>query len=305
MAQVWDADVELPAGHAAAIIGRQFPHLAPARLELLGVGWDNTAYRVNGAYVFRFPRRKVGAELLNREVRLLPLLAPHLPLPVPNPCFAGEPAGAYPYPFAGYAHLCGATACQVPWTDPQRRECAVPLAHFLSALHAVPVDAETRKWAPGDDIFRADTQRRLPHLLDRLASLREVAKIDVATLQQRARELAETPAHSDPGCWVHGDLYPRHLLVNARHQPCGVIDWGDVHLGDPALDLSIAFTFLPPSAWNAFRAAYGGVDAPAWRRAEFRALFYGTVLWHYGTETGDHAIRGVGEYALRNVLRGL
>ncbi|MCH7839494.1 MAG: phosphotransferase [Planctomycetes bacterium] len=37
---------------------------------------------------------------------------------------------------------------------------------------------------------------------------------------------------------VHRDLYARHMLVDDDGRPCGVIDWGDVHVGDPAIDLS-------------------------------------------------------------------
>jgi aminoglycoside phosphotransferase (APT) family kinase protein len=78
-----------------------------------------------------------------------------------------------------------------------------------------------------------------------------------------------------------------------------VIDWGDAHLGDRALDLSIAFSFLPPAARPAFRAAYGPIDDATWDRARFRALFYGVVLVEYGLGIGDEAIRAAGAYALR------
>jgi aminoglycoside phosphotransferase (APT) family kinase protein len=79
---------------------------------------------------------------------------------------------------------------------------------------------------------------------------------------------------------------------------CGVIDWGDVHLGDPALDLSIAFSFLPPGARAAFREAYGPIDAATWDRARFRALHYAVLLSDYGADVGGEAIRAAGEYAL-------
>jgi aminoglycoside phosphotransferase (APT) family kinase protein len=78
-----------------------------------------------------------------------------------------------------------------------------------------------------------------------------------------------------------------------------VIDWGDVHLGDPAIDLSIAFSFFPLAARTTFRQAYGPVDGATWDRARFRALHYGVLLTDYGTDIGDDAIRAVGEYALR------
>src|SRR5438132_12959546 len=102
MARVWDADVELSPEAAARLIERQFPALAPVRLELLGAGWDNAAFLVDGRLVFRFPRRRIAAGPMELETRVLPRLAPHLPLPIPAPVFVGIPDEGYPYPFAGY-----------------------------------------------------------------------------------------------------------------------------------------------------------------------------------------------------------
>src|SRR5262249_19031975 len=86
----------------------------------------------------------------------------------------------------------------------------------------------------------------------------------------------------------HGDLYARHLLVDDAGALSGVIDWGDVHLGLPWLDLSIAFGFLPPSARAAFFETYGGVpDRALVRRARLRALGYAVALLVYGAETSD------------------
>lgn len=182
---------------------------------------------------------------------------------------------------------------------------AEPLARFLSSLHAVPVSSETRVWAPQDEIGRADLQIRAPPLKVRLASLapRYPALVSPALGAQIDR-LAETHRHQGATCWVHGDLYPRHLLLDAEKRLCGVIDWGDAHLGDPALDLSLVWSFLPPESHGLFREVYGDCDAAAWDRARFRALNYASWLIPYGEAIGDEAIRSVGEYALWNALRG-
>ena len=98
---------------------------------------------------------------------------------------------------------------------------------------------------------------------------------------------------------MHGDLYARHLLVDEAKALAGVIDWGDVHVGDPALDLSIAFSFLPPAARHTFRQTYGEIDEATWARARFRALHYGAILVEYGANSADLAIKALGEYALQ------
>ena len=305
---IWDADVELTPEAAAGLIDRQFPALAPAHLEALGSGWDNTAYRVNGRFVFRFPRRQIAAALIEREARVLPLLARPLPLPIPAPEFVGAPGDGYPYPFAGYPHLPGVTACRIPWTEAERESLAAPLGRFLAALHALPVRGATREWAPGDEFERANVARRVPMVREKLEGVLraevEGAGLTVAALRERVLALADTPLPREPPCWVHGDLYARHLLADADHNLCGVIDWGDVHLGDRGVDLSIAFSFLPPTARPAFLRAYGlPVDTALWDRARFRGLFYGVILTDYGRDRGDAPLREAGLYALRNAAQ--
>lgn len=305
MTPVWDADIEILPERAADLIERQFPALAPVRAEPFGNGWDNAAFLVDGRLVFRFPRRLVAARLMDHEVRILPLIAPHLPLRITAPKYVGEPDDAYPYRFAGYELIPGRTACRARPDDAARTLAARPLAGFLRTLHSIPVDDDTLAWAPGDEIGRTDLPRRASKIVERLQVLApRLPRGNVRAAVELAQRLAGASPHLGPARWVHGDLYARHLILDSAHMPVGVIDWGDVHLGDPALDLSIAWSYLPPSARPAFRDAYGPISQPAWDRARFRALHYGAVLLDYGEEMSDDAIRAVGEDALQFALEG-
>jgi aminoglycoside phosphotransferase (APT) family kinase protein len=300
MSRMWDPDVELSLEAATHLIERQFPALAPARLEPLGVGSDNAAFRVNERFVFRFPRRQIAVRLIEQEVRVLPLLAPHLPLPIPVPTFMGAPADGYPYPFAGYPQIPGTTASGLAWSDEERARNAAPLGRFLAALHRIPVSDETRAWARGEE-----GERPMSPLRDRLHSVAPgLEGLAVEGLADLADRLAVTPGWAESPCWVHGDLYAHHLLVDDERRLCGVIDWGDVHLGGPAIDLMIAFSFLPPSARGAFQSAYGPIDAATWDRARCHALHYGVSLLEWGTDVDDAALRAAGEYALRSAGLG-
>ena len=184
----------------------------------------------------------------------------------------------------------------------ERAELAPALAEFLAALHRIPIDAATRRWAPGDEITRADMVRRAPPLRDRLTA--NAAALDpaaVATLIAIVDDLATTPpAPKRAGC-----MATSMRAISCSMGPIsltGVIDWGDTHLGDPALDLSIAYTFLPAPARRIFIAAYGDTDPALWRRARFRAIHYGAILTEYGVSVRDHAIKEVGLDALRFAL---
>ena len=67
----WQAECEIDVELARRLIEEQCPQLAPADLEPAGQGWDNTVFRVNRRWVFRFPRRQIGADLLDAEVAIL------------------------------------------------------------------------------------------------------------------------------------------------------------------------------------------------------------------------------------------
>ena len=74
-----------------------------------------------------------------------------------------------------------------------------------------------------------------------------------------------------------------------------------MHCGDLALDLSIAFSFLPPEARDLFREAYGPIDEATWRLARFRALQYGTYLTPYAHAQSDANLLREALAILRNV----
>jgi aminoglycoside phosphotransferase (APT) family kinase protein len=305
MEQPWEADVEIDESVAAGLIDRQFPELAPADPAPFGNGWDNAAFLVGGRLVFRFPRRLVAAHLMEHEIRILPMLAPRLPLRITAPQFVGEPEDDYPYRFAGYERIEGQTACRAAPTDAERMDMARPLAEFLHTLHSIPIDDETLAWAPGDEIGRTDLPRIAAKIAERLCAQASMPPgVDLEEVVALASHLADRSRHFGPVRWVHGDLYARHLILDDRRRLIGIIDWGDVHLGDPALDLSVAWSYLPPAARAAFREAYGPISEAAWDRARFRALHYGAVLIEYGATRGDDPIRAVGEDALRFALAG-
>ncbi|HZS36956.1 MAG TPA: phosphotransferase [Polyangia bacterium] len=257
---------------AAALIDRQFPELRPARAEPAGEGWDNFAFRVNGSLMFRFPRRELAVDWIVKEHRFLPRIAPLLPLPAPIPKWLGHADLDYPWPFLGHEMVPGETACGADLNDRERAECAAPLARFLAALHRIPVED-----APPDRFARLDAERLISRARTNFNAMQSKGLIsDIGRLNDLLKSVE--PLHPEPPVLVHGDMYVRHLLLNESRKLCGVIDWGDLHASDPAIDLAIAHSFLPPSAHAAFRAAYGPIPDVRWRWAKWRALYHSTVI---------------------------
>ena len=299
----WLAEVEVTHERAAALIESQCPALAPVTLSLMGAGWDNTAYLVNGEWVFRFPRRTIAVPLLEAEGRVLPKLAPHLPCPIPRPEWFGRPADGYPWPFLGYRRLAGEVASDVGLDESARAALARPLARFLRALHDVPQTDADAWGAPPDAFGRLDGARLERMVRPALAELVARGTIDDAApwLDVVEAGLAALPVDMSLAL-VHGDFYSRHVLVDETGGMAGVIDFGDLHVGHPAVDLSIVWTLLPARARHAFFEIYGSVSARAAAAARLRALTSAIAQEAYGHDVGDAQIEREGVRALHSVV---
>jgi len=295
----WDAEIVVSPELALELIREQFPGLGRS-VEPLGNGWDNTAYLVDGELVFRFPRRGVAVPLIETEARVLPELAPHLPLPIPCPEWLGAATERFPWPFGGYRKVAGLPATDVELSPAERRAAAEPLAAFLRALHAIPT---TGLGLPSEDeIGRTDLVSRMPLLAERLRGLGDAGVIADGRPWLRLFEAGNLPAPPARTVTVHGDLSERHVLLDDAHRVCGVIDWGDMHAGDPALDLSILYCFFPAPDRGEFLRVYGNVDARTARAARLHAAFAATSSTLYAHSIGDAGFVPTGLAVMRRVL---
>ncbi|KIQ61576.1 hypothetical protein TR51_19735 [Kitasatospora griseola] len=109
------------------------------------------------------------------------------------------------------------------------------------------------------------------------------------------------PAWGRPPVWVHGDFHTGNLLtVDGRLG--AVIDFGGLGLGDPACDLTIAFTLLEAGTRTAFRTALG-VDEATWLRGRGWALATGLNAYtHYAAVNPRVAARTTRQ--ITEALRG-
>ena len=301
MQRPWDADDEVDADRLRGILAAQFPELADAPIAFESRGWDNACFLVDERWLFRMPRRELGARLIAVENAVLPRLADRLPLPVPTPRFVGAPQDGYPWPFHGYERLPGETLCRAGLDDDARRALAAPFGRFLRALHATPPDE--LPGLPPDDNRRLDVPYRAAQLDERFADLRRVGLLGDPRPWDHVRAAVPDDYAAANTHVVHGDLYARHLLVDERGAACGVIDWGDVHRGDPAIDLCLVHASIPADAHDDFRAAYGAVDETTWAVGRFKALHSSLMILAYGSDVGDAALVREGLAALERLAR--
>ncbi|MFY1693202.1 aminoglycoside phosphotransferase family protein [Plantactinospora sp. WMMB782] len=244
----------------------QFPQWAdlPVRPVANG-GWDNFTFHLGARKSVRLPSAAEYAEAVDKEHRWLPVLAPHLPLPIPAPLGRGEPGAGYPFPWSIYEWLPGEPASADRIADPTR--FALDLAEFLAALRSVdPADGPRpgqHNWYRGGTLRTYDgvARRALPTL---------AGHVDVDLAGEIWRSALDARWDGVPN-WFHGDIAAGNLLLDDG-KLAAVIDFGTCGVGDPACDLAIAWTLLTPEGRQVFRDRLS-VDDATWARGRGWALW--------------------------------
>ncbi|GII85047.1 aminoglycoside phosphotransferase [Sphaerisporangium siamense] len=251
------------------LVGAQYPRWAGLPLEPLGpAGSDHVIYRLGDELSVRLPRHAGAIRQAEKEAEWLPRLAPHLPLAIPVPVAVGEPAFGYPWPWAVSRWLEGEAATVEALADSTR--AAVELAEFLTAL---------QRFAP-EDVPAAGTRAELTArpLADRDHATRAAIAaaggvFDTAAMTALWDAALSARPWDRPPVWFHGDFHTGNLLtVDGRLS--AVIDFGELGVGDPACDMTIAFTLMSAGSRAAFRDALG-VDEATWTRGRGWALATG------------------------------
>jgi aminoglycoside phosphotransferase (APT) family kinase protein len=254
-----------------ALIHGQFPRWAdlPVR-RVTRDGWDNRSFQLGDDMVVRLPSAAPYAAQVEKEQRWLPVLAPSLSYPIPAPLGLGAPSSGYPWPWSIYRWLDGQNA--EPASVAKSTAFATDVAMFLAELHrAEPTGGP----APGPHNFYrggplATYDGEVRESIGRLGStIAEGAAI-------RTWESALRSAWKRGPVWVHGDISLGNLLaIDGRLT--GVLDFGSLAVGDPACDLSIAWTVFRGEARETFRAKLN-FDSATWSRARAWTLWKGLVV---------------------------
>jgi aminoglycoside phosphotransferase (APT) family kinase protein len=287
------ADVRVDVALVRALLDQQAPQFASLPLTVAAEGWDNVMVRAGEDLVVRLPRRELAGRLFANEVTWAPLLAPGLPLPIPVPRFVGRPGSGYPYPWAVSDWLPGTTAEEFSATE--RDAYAPQLARFLAAFHrpvsaviAMPDDASpasTPASPPVNPVRGVPVAARSQVWWQRLVESQPLLAPGVSTTLERMIHTAEdAPEWNREPVWVHGDPHLANVLAEAETTASGtgetgtrvarltgVVDLGDVTVGDPASDLAEAARHFTPAGVEAFRTTYEAEaeysDQSLWDRA--------------------------------------
>ncbi len=248
---------------------REFPDLPWGAASDSSLGVDNIVLDLAGEYIFRFPRTEENARQLDKEIRLLPVVNEFVRAPTPKLEFVGKGTGLVVCPFVGYRKIGGVPLAEVP-ADGGLDSVAAAMDQLLCdlanlpelALRAARVWGDPKKdWREG---FLGWFSRWEDLLLPRLPpGVRRRIREDWDAFLTNPDSFAFTPV------LLHRDLTPDHILWDGR-EVCGIIDWGDASVGDPAYDLT-GLAFLGKARLDAVAGRRAAVMGDGWRE---RLAFY-------------------------------
>lgn len=256
---------------AARLVAEQFPQWADLPVEPVSLnGWDNTTFRLGDELSIRLPNGEGYAAAVKTEQRWLPVLAPQLPVAIPQPVAMGQPGSGYPWTWSIYRWLLGTPASAAPIADMGR--FATQLAGFLNALYTA--DTSDGPAAGPASAHRGGTlahfdDEEIPEAIDLLA-----VRYDSHAVE-RVWQAALSSEWERPPVWMHGDLTGSNLLV-IDGALSAVIDFGCAAVGDPSCDLTMAWTFFEENSTERFRHELA-LDRDTWSRARGWALWKALV----------------------------
>jgi aminoglycoside phosphotransferase (APT) family kinase protein len=157
-------------------------------------------------------------------------------------------------------------------------EAATDLAQFVLALQKIDISGASR---PGTTGRGGPLATRDADTRSAIASLDGLVDTDAVSAAWDDA-LGQEP-WGKPPVWMHGDLAPGNLLVTDGRLSA-VIDFGALNIGDPAVDLIVAWNLLPADARAVFRDALG-VDDATWARGRGWALSIALIALPYYLRT--------------------
>jgi aminoglycoside phosphotransferase (APT) family kinase protein len=276
----------LPDGVVAALV-EALPDARVSEASPLGKGYGTVAFRVPataGDYVVRVckPQSWWAAEDLEREVRLLPLIE--------RAGFAIETPREARLLRGSDGSTLGALHRLVPGTPLVREPVQGHAAHdrlardiaaFLSTLHAIPVAEAAAYGAREYDLWPDEYAPLVEQVLPLLGHASR------AWLEDLVDEFVQHGASScAPRVLIHGDVSGDNLLLDEGGALCGVIDFADAVIADPALDFA---GVLNDRSWRFLERVWRHYALPFDPDVERRTRFYIAIAPIYRVLHGEVA----------------
>jgi len=250
--RVHDDERELDDALVRALVDEEFPQWSSLPLARAGDGTVNAIYRLGDELSVRIPRR---SEVDDTEERILRTLAGRLPVEIPQFVARGRELTVH------------------TWLEGALPDGPLPaddVAALILALRAIDADGPEPAGGRGRPLAERETAVRAA-----------LARVDAPGALELWQEALAAPEWDGPPVWIHCDLDGRNVLVRDARLT-GVLDWGGAGVGDPAVDVMVAWKLIAREERERFRRLVAA-DGATWLRAKGWAVSQALIALGYYT----------------------
>lgn len=252
------------------IIAGLYPNINTDRIQIFDDGWDYVVFVIDGQKAIRFPRRSDYVKKLPVEVSFLNHFGNQFPVSVPKLVLKADEKTGMPY--VTYDFIPGVQFkknVSDAFSKGELHQIANQIGSFLHVLHSLPTE-ETKRLGVRQaesletwrNKFEKIRQTVFPHIS------KDEQNWSISIFENFFETVRKNPM---PLTVIHSDIMPEHIIVNPEtHTLSGIIDFGDIEIGDPAFD----FAFLAKYGKDFLDWAYESYGLPKDSKFEARRQFY-------------------------------
>lgn len=252
------------------IIEKKYPNIINERVRAFDDGWDFVVLIIGGQKTFRFPRSSDYAKKLPVEVAFLDYFRNLSPVAIPNLTIHTDEKTGLPY--VTYDFIPGIQfkkSISDTFSKEELRRIANQIGGFLDKLHSFPINKAKKlgvKQVESLETWRNKFEKIRQTVFPHISKTEQNWSISI--FENFFKTVQTSPA---PLTVIHSDIMPEHIIVNPKtHILSGIIDFGDVEIGDPAYD----FAFLAKYGQDFLNWTYETYSQPKDPAFEIRRQFY-------------------------------
>lgn len=215
-------------------INKEYPEFDISSVKKMGEGDNSKAFLINKNYIFRFAKREDVKVSFRKEIKVLPKIEPFLPLQIPKLKFVSKETD-----FVGYKSIPGEFMSAKIYKlsgKKVRKQLQISLSKFLSNLHNIDLGIlkdcglETMNYKEEYSNDYIKIQRLIfPNI--------SIKKKNLITEFYHLYLDNKNNFEYNPSL-IHNDFSQDHILLRkSTKEVNGIIDFGDIAIGDPDYDL--------------------------------------------------------------------
>lgn len=270
-------DINIDIFVVSTIIKESFPKWGTLPISPLGEGTSNYLFRLGNDMVIRIPRHRQSVETLEKERQWLPFLSSNLNWKIPRPIADGKVGEHYPFPWYIYNWIDGKIIEKDVYVDQDK--LVIDMTNFLKDLQKL--DTKDAPLPGAHNFYRGvELKSRDSSVRNAINSLS--LKLDLSEIEKIWNRGLRAKRWDKRGLWIHGDLDSRNLLVNKDGGLAGIIDFGGLAVGDPAVDAMVAFKLFDKEHREIFRERLK-IDDDMWARGKGWVVSQALIALDYYT----------------------